>query len=115
MSFATRLMAEKSGFSFCADTVAKVGEGSFARNIRIDARSRLNQCCLSAPDLESILLTQTPQNTFATISANSRREQVQHGTLSESASAVLRLITSLNSVGCSIGRLPGLAPLKILS
>jgi len=36
-------------------------------------------------------------------------------TLSESASAVLRLITSLNSVGCSIGRLPGLAPLKILS
>src|SRR5262245_18071191 len=32
-----------------------------------------------------------------------------------SASAVLRLITKLNRVGCSIGRSPGFAPLKILS
>jgi hypothetical protein len=32
-----------------------------------------------------------------------------------SASAVLRLTTSSNFVGCSIGRSPGLAPLRILS
>jgi hypothetical protein len=35
------------------------------------------------------------------------------GTSSPSALAVLRLITSSNFVGCSIGKSPGLAPLKI--
>jgi hypothetical protein len=37
------------------------------------------------------------------------------GIVTPSASAVLRLITNLNSVGCSIGKSAGLAPLKILS
>ena len=36
------------------------------------------------------------------------------GILSPSALAVLRLITSSNLVGCSIGRSAGLAPLRIL-
>ena len=37
------------------------------------------------------------------------------GTVRPSVLAVLRLITRSNLVGCSIGRSPGLAPLKILS
>jgi len=37
------------------------------------------------------------------------------GTVRPSVFAVLRLITSSNLVGCSIGRSPGLAPFKILS
>ena len=37
------------------------------------------------------------------------------GTVTPSALAVLRLITSSNSVGCSIGRSAGLAPFNILS
>ena len=37
------------------------------------------------------------------------------GMVSPSALAVLRLITKSNFVGCSMGRSPGLAPLKILS
>src|SRR5262249_34907715 len=37
------------------------------------------------------------------------------GTLSTNALAVLRLIRSSNLVGCSTGRSPGLAPLRILS
>jgi hypothetical protein len=37
------------------------------------------------------------------------------GTVSPSALAVLRLITSLTFVGCSTGSSAGLAPLKILS
>jgi hypothetical protein len=35
--------------------------------------------------------------------------------VSPSALAVLRLITSSNLVGCSMGRSPGLVPLRILS
>src|SRR5215831_8222589 len=38
-----------------------------------------------------------------------------HGTSSPSVLAVLRLMTSSNLVGCSIGRSAGLAPLRILS
>ena len=37
------------------------------------------------------------------------------GMVTPSAFAVLRLITSSNVVGCSIGKSPGFAPLKILS
>src|SRR6266496_4056270 len=37
------------------------------------------------------------------------------GMISPSALAVLRLITSSNFVGCSMGRSAGLAPLRILS
>jgi hypothetical protein len=39
----------------------------------------------------------------------------RRGTVSPSALAVLRLITSSNLVGCSTGRSPGLAPFRILS
>src|SRR5512132_1051342 len=37
------------------------------------------------------------------------------GTLRPSAFAVLRLMTSSNFVGCSIGRSPGFAPARILA
>jgi hypothetical protein len=37
------------------------------------------------------------------------------GTVRPSAFAVLRLMTSSNLVGCSTGKSPGLAPLRILS
>src|SRR5438093_8128625 len=47
-----------------------------------------------------------------TRSARRRRES---GILSASAFAVLRLMTSSKLVGCSIGRLAGLAPLRIRS
>jgi hypothetical protein len=40
----------------CADIVAKVGEGHLRRNNRIGATNSLNQHCVSALDLESILL-----------------------------------------------------------
>jgi hypothetical protein len=39
-----------------ADIVAKVGEGHLRRNNRIGTTSFLNQHCVSALDLESILL-----------------------------------------------------------
>jgi hypothetical protein len=46
---------------------------------------------------------------------SSARESRVGGTVRPSALAVLRLMTSSNLVGCSTGRSPGLAPLKILS
>src|SRR3989449_3955235 len=45
---------------------------------------------------------------------SSARARMDGGIVSPSALAVLRLITSSNFVGCSTGRSPGLAPLKIL-
>src|SRR5207244_5652739 len=46
---------------------------------------------------------------------SSARPSSDGGIVSPSALAVLRLMTSSNLVGCSIGRSAGLAPLKILS
>src|SRR6266705_5933299 len=46
---------------------------------------------------------------------SSARCSSDRGIVSPSALAVLRLITSSNFVGCSTGRSPGLAPLRILS
>ena len=45
----------------------------------------------------------------------SARSSTDCGIVSPSALAVLRLMTSSNFVGCSTGRSPGLAPLRILS
>src|ERR1700694_3675851 len=45
----------------------------------------------------------------------SARAWMDGGIVSPSAFAVLRWMTSSNFVGCSIGRSPGLAPLRILS
>src|SRR5262245_40951227 len=45
----------------------------------------------------------------------SARTRIDSGTVRPSAFAVLRLMTSSNFVGCSTGRLAGLAPLRILS
>ena len=59
----------------CADCVAKLGEGRLARNIRIGMGRRLNQGCASTPDLESILLAEASQNSFATVSATRRHMQ----------------------------------------
>jgi hypothetical protein len=49
-------------------TVAKLAERALARNIRIGTGRFLNQRCASRADLESILLAETPQNSFATVS-----------------------------------------------
>jgi hypothetical protein len=46
---------------------------------------------------------------------SSARSSNEGGIVSPSAFAVFRLITNSNLVGCSIGRSPGLAPLRILS
>src|ERR1700730_6133771 len=46
---------------------------------------------------------------------SSARPSSDGGIVRPSALAVLRLITSSNFVGCSTGRSPGLAPLRILS
>ena len=46
---------------------------------------------------------------------SSARASSEGGTSRPSALAVLRLITSSNVVGCSIGSWPGLLPLRILS
>src|SRR5262249_32197404 len=46
---------------------------------------------------------------------SSARRITESGTDILSALAVLRLITSSNRVGCSTGRSPGFAPLRILS
>ncbi len=46
---------------------------------------------------------------------SSARTRIDWGIVRPSALAVLRLITSSNFVGCSTGRSPGLAPLRILS
>src|SRR5216683_6147966 len=46
---------------------------------------------------------------------SSARRSSDGGIVSPSAFAVFRLMTNLNSVGCSIGSSPGLAPLRILS
>src|SRR5438105_1929328 len=43
------------------------------------------------------------------------RERIEGGTVRPSASAVLRLTTSSNFVGCWMGSSSGLAPLRILS
>jgi len=45
----------------------------------------------------------------------SARPSTDGGTVSPSAFAVLRLITSSNLVGCSTGKSAGFAPFKILS
>src|SRR6266571_5013032 len=45
----------------------------------------------------------------------SARTSIDRGILIPSAFAVFMLITSSNLVGCSIGRSPGFAPLRILS
>src|SRR5262249_32104573 len=45
----------------------------------------------------------------------SARANSEGGMVSPSAFAVLRLITSSNFVGCSMGRSAGLAPFRILS
>src|SRR6185436_9394645 len=44
-----------------------------------------------------------------------RPRQQRRGNLQAEGLAVLRLRTSLNGVGCSMGRSPGLAPFRILS
>src|SRR5436309_836985 len=46
---------------------------------------------------------------------SSARASAEGGMVRPRALAVLRLITSLNSVGCSMGRSAGLAPFRILS
>ena len=46
---------------------------------------------------------------------SSARSRIDSGIVMPSALAVLRLTTSSNLVGCSIGRSPGLAPFRILS
>ena len=46
---------------------------------------------------------------------SSARDKSDGGIVSPRALAVLRLMTNSNFVGCSIGRLAGLAPLRILS
>jgi hypothetical protein len=46
---------------------------------------------------------------------SSARCRSEGGIVKSRAVAVLRLITSSNSVGCCMGRSPGLAPLRILS
>src|SRR5882762_1631152 len=46
---------------------------------------------------------------------SSARDSNDGGIVSPSAFAVLRLMTSSNLVGCSIGRSPGLAPFRILT
>ena len=46
---------------------------------------------------------------------SSARTKMDCGIVSPRALAVFRLITSSNLVGCSTGRSPGLAPLRILS
>jgi len=46
---------------------------------------------------------------------SSARARIEGGMVSPSAFAVFRLITISNFVGCSIGRSPGFAPLRILS
>src|SRR5207248_6272804 len=46
---------------------------------------------------------------------SSARDRSEAGIVTPRALAVLRLITSSNFVGCSTGRSPGLAPLRILS
>src|SRR5260370_26235488 len=46
---------------------------------------------------------------------SSARSSISCGMAMPSAFAVLRLITSSNFVGCSIGKSNGLAPLRILS
>jgi hypothetical protein len=66
-----------------------------------------------------------PKKTFSTLSANSRlchysitssaRASMPGGIVSPSAFAVFMLMTSSNLVGCSIGKFPGLAPLRIRS
>src|SRR6266851_5081161 len=45
----------------------------------------------------------------------SARDRMDGGIVRPSAFAVLRLMTNSNLVGCSMGRSPGLAPLRILS
>jgi hypothetical protein len=46
---------------------------------------------------------------------SSARSKIDSGMVRPRALAVLRLTTSSNLVGCSIGRSPGLAPFRILS
>jgi hypothetical protein len=59
-----------------ADTVAKLDEGSIARNIRIGMGRCLNQRCASGADLESILRAAPPENSFTTVSAPSSTSPV---------------------------------------
>ena len=53
--------------------------------------------------------------TFVYWTTSSARSSNDCGIVIPSALAVLRLITRLNRVGCSMGRSPGLAPFKIRS
>lgn len=60
-----------------------------------------NRACSGPPEHQSM--------------TRSARTSTDGGTVSPSARAVLRLTASSNVVGCSIGRSPGRAPLRILS
>ena len=60
----------------------------------------------------SVMLATALMTYSMTRSARSRSDP---GIVSPSALAVLRLITMSNFLGCSTGRSPGLAPLRILS
>ena len=68
------------------------------------------ECPLSA---KSGLMQCSKQHLYSITS--SARESSDGGTVRPIAFAVLRLMTNSNLVGCSTGRSPGLAPLKILS
>src|SRR5262245_25427048 len=63
----------------------------------------------------TVALDGPPEGLAAYSITSSARASSEGGTVSPSALAVLRLITSSNFVGCSIGMSPGLVPFKILS
>src|SRR4051812_39038961 len=57
----------------------------------------------------------TPETAPPHLITSSVRRRIDSGIVMLSALVVLRLTTSSNLVGCSIGRSPGLAPFSILS
>src|SRR5262249_23509057 len=59
--------------------------------------------------------TRAPHQRKAYSMTSSARARSEGGTVRPSALAVFRLINNSNFVGCSTGRSPGFAPLKILS
>jgi hypothetical protein len=65
------------------------------------------------PEAPATLLHQCPAPAYLITSSAWKRSV--GGMVSPSASAVLRLMISSNFTGCSTGRFPGLAPLRILS
>jgi hypothetical protein len=70
--FAWERIVKRKQVRFMPDCVAKLHKGSLGRKIRIVTGSVLNQRCASKADLESILLVEALQNSFATVSAEER-------------------------------------------